>query len=387
MLRPAGITFKGYADWVGMFPEETPRAFVEWLREQISCELPLDRLDAWPARFATLEALLVSLERTYQDLGLEIVTSSGTSGRMSFVPRDREGLELAMRAFFTAIQATWGVQRGTGMLFMMPAETRVAMARVARMGTRVLGWDQDGPVHFAIPFPATPDRIRIRSGRSFKGSLTGWSERHIQNPFMAWADDHLAVPRILANTRAALQSMQSSNRPIFLLGSLSHLHQFALQANHGEAVALPPGSRVASGGGMKVGYDKTQAEIREDLKTLFAGTAVSDVYGMAEANWAAFECPYGNYHIPPWVYAVVTDSSDRILRASQAEGLLAFFDPLGGGGLYPPFFQTSDWVQLCGSPVFDPALACPCGEQTAYIHGAIQRVDLVEEAGCAGVLA
>ena len=129
---------------------------------------------------------------------------------------------------------------------------------------------------------------------------------------------------------------------------------------------------------------------------------------MAEANWAAFECPQGNYHIPPWVYVVVTDDDDRIVPGPDATGLLAFFDPVGGGELIPPFFQTTDHVRLVnggsqhdpayvgrGDPAYvgrgdpacvgrgDPALACPCGYDSAYIVGGIQRVDLVEEAGCA----
>jgi hypothetical protein len=109
---------------------------------------------------------------------------------------------------------------------------------------------------------------------------------------------------------------------------------------------------------------------------------VSDVYGMAEANWAAFECNCGNYHIPPWVYAVVTDDDDRIVEGEEATGLLAFFDPVAGGDLIPPFFQTADRVRLV-TPGPDRMLACPCGYNSPYIGGAIQRVDLVEEAGCA----
>jgi len=112
---------------------------------------------------------------------------------------------------------------------------------------------------------------------------------------------------------------------------------------------------------------------------------VKDVYGMAEANWAAFECPAGNYHLPPWLYAVVTDDNDRIVSGPDTTGTLAFYDPIGGGCLVPPFFQTADQVRLVnGSTAYDPNLACPCGEQLPYITGRIQRIDLVEEAGCAG---
>ena len=40
-------------------------------------------------------------------------------------------------------------------------DTRVAMARSARFGTRELDWVSDSPVYYTMPFSATPDRIRI----------------------------------------------------------------------------------------------------------------------------------------------------------------------------------------------------------------------------------
>jgi hypothetical protein len=171
------------------------------------------------------------------------------------------------------------------------------------------------------------------------------------------------------------------NRPLMLLGGLVQLHSLARHLQ----MKFPPGSRVATGGGVKETYPFTPEQIRADLQAAFPGTPLSDVYGMAEANWAAFECPAGNYHIPPWVYAVVTDDDDRILHGPDVSGLLAFFDPVGGGDLIPPFFQTADHVRLInGGNAHDPQLGCPCGEESTYIRGRIHRVDLLEEAGCAG---
>jgi hypothetical protein len=113
---------------------------------------------------------------------------------------------------------------------------------------------------------------------------------------------------------------------------------------------------------------------------------VRDVYGMAEANWAAFECEYGNYHLPPWAYFAALGEDDAIIASPRADGMLAFLDPLGSGGLFPSFFRTADRVRLVnGGSCYDPNLVCRCGYDTTYIEGAsIQRVDLVDEAGCAG---
>lgn len=381
LLRPAALTFKGYVETLGPFPQDNPSGFLAWLSEQLSIPLPKDRWARFRRRYFDLEGLLSAIERIYADLGLEIVTSSGTSGRASMVVRNATTIELAVDAFFTAIRRSWGIQRGTALVFVMPANTRVAMARTARFGTRTLDWTSDSAVYYTMPFSATPDQIRIRAGRTIRPGLRGQIERRILCPFMTWANAHLATPRYMRATRATLEECRRAGRPLMLLGGWIQLHAFT----RGEPIPLPAGSRVAAGGGMKETYPFTPAQIRADLRATFGGVPVSDVYGMAEANWAAFECEHGNYHIPPWVYAVATDEDDRIVRGPEVTGLLAFFDPIGGGALIPPFFQTADRVRLVnGGSDYDPALACPCGYDTSYIRGEIRRVDLMEEAGCAG---
>jgi hypothetical protein len=380
ILRPAALTFKSYSDLIGPFPQDDPLAFLAWLQDQISLPLPEGRQPAFRHRYGSLEALLCDIERVYSDLGLEIVTSSGTSGRASIVPRSGATVEVAVQAFFTGIRELWGVGRGTALIFMMPADTRVAMARSARFGTRTLDWTADSPVYYTMPFSATPDQIRVRAGHTFRSGLQGLVERRVLHPFMVWANGRLAEPRYLAATQGRLHECVAAGLPVMLMGGLTQLHSLA-GAWTGTGAAWPPGSRVATGGGMKEDYPSTPAQIRADLRRAFGDVPVSDVYGMAEANWAAFECANGNYHIPPWVHAVVTDDDDRILEGPEATGLLAFFDPVAGGDLIPPFFQTADRVHLI-VPGPDSSLACPCGYKGSYIKGVIQRVDLMEEAGC-----
>jgi hypothetical protein len=381
ILRPAALTFKSYGDLIGPFPQDYPAGFLAWLQDQISLPLPEGRRAAFRRRYGSLEALLCDIERVYADLGLEIVTSSGTSGRASIVPRSGATVEVAVQAFYTGIRELWGVGRGTALVFMMPENTRVAMARSARFGTRTLDWAADSPVYYTMPFSATPDQMRVRAGRTFRSGIRGLFERHILHPFMVWANGRLAEPRYMAATLARLRECVATGRPVMLMGGLAQLHPLA-DAWTSSGAPLPPGSRVATGGGMKGDYPFTADEIRAVLRRAFEGAPVSDVYGMAEANWAAFECAHGNYHIPPWVHVVVTDDDDRILEGPKATGLLAFFDPVAGGDLIPPFFQTADRVTLV-VPGPDPDLNCLCGYKGHYIQGAIQRVDLVEEAGCA----
>ena len=391
LLRVSAITFKGYIEQLGTsFPQNQPRRFLEWLAGQLSLALPLDRADVLRPRYATLEGLLSAIEALYADRGLEVVTSSGTSGRFTILVRDAVAVRTATEAYFTAIRHAWGITREHALVFAVPEQTRVAMAHIAHLGTRVLEWDT---VIYTMPFDADPDKIRVRTGRTFRPGLWGLWEQHVLHPFMEWADEALAERRFVDLTTQALERCAADGRPVMLLGGLVQLDALAEHPLAHDGLDLPAGSRIATGGGLKQTYPRSAAEIRARLRRTLRGPGgsllpVADVYGMAEAHWAAFQCSEGNYHMPPWVYMAAMDDDDSRLEGSDVTGLLAFWDPLGGGNVYPPFFQTADRVRLVnGNGYFDPLLVCPCGEATPYfVRDTIQRVDLIEEAGCGATL-
>ena len=186
---------------------------------------------------------------------------------------------------------------------------------------------------------------------------------------------------------------------VLLFGSLTQLHAIAsFLLDGGRTITLAPGSllgtsgirgRAASGTGglrgrrgVRKGPGKAPAEMREDLRQAFRLTSgepapIRDVYSVAEANWAAMQCSHGNYHIPPWVHAVTLDDEEKLSEWGPLHGLLAFFDPHGGGELFPAFFRTADRVTLVR------AGACPCGEPGSYLEeDSIRPVDQIGDPGC-----
>jgi hypothetical protein len=386
LLRPTAQTFKSYIDVLGTpFPQERPQAFLEWLAYHISVHLPPDRLARFRPRYPSLEALLRDVEAIYDELGLEISTSSGTSGRATILVRDRESVESTVESFYLSFQRYLGIDAVQRAVFIMPRETRIAMARMAAFSVKRLGLPADR-IHFAIPFPAEPDRVRIRSGRIFRPGWPGKVERHFWHPFMGWMQDHYVTPRAVKTTIQLLDRAESSGEHLLLFGGWVQLHAVSrrLQAE-GRTIRLAPGSLLGSGGGLKELYPFGTAEIREELATTIRladdrPAPIRDVYGMAEGNWAAMQCAAGHYHVPPWVLARTLDDDDHLQDQDDSTGLLAFYDPLAGGRLFPAFFKTADRVRL----LLGREWCCPCGEPGAAIaNGSIQRVDLLDEAGCA----
>jgi len=398
LLRPTAQTFKSYIDLLGTpFPQDQPQAFVRWLADQLSVDLPRERSARLRQRYRSLEMLLRDVERLFADFGLEVSTSSGTSGRSSIVVRDQEGIDRTVESFYLAFQRQMGMQADHRAIFIMPRHTRIAMARMAHFSVKRVGLPDDR-VHFAIPFPAYPDQVRIRAGRTFRPGWHGAVERRLWHPAMNWINDRLVTSQAVRRAINWLRQAEIAGEKVLLFGGLVQLHAVARElASKGQTLRLAPGSLLGTGGGLKELYPFGPAQIRHDTAQVIGLTngepiPIRDVYGMAEANWAAMQCQHGNYHVPPWVYAVTLDDDGLFQEGVDTTGLLAFFDPFGGATLFPAFFKTADRVRL-----IDPARAltrdqphlpgdhtCPCGEVGAYlVRDSIQRVDLLDEAGCA----
>lgn len=390
-LRPTAQTFKSYIDLLSTpFPQDSPGSFLAWLSEQLSIKLPRARFNKFRKRYRSLEALLSDFEVTFSDYGLEVITSSGTSGRATIMVRDKDATERTVESFYLSFQRYMEMQNYQRAIFIMPQTTRIAMARMAAFSVRRLGLDERC-IHYTIPYAVQPDQVRIRTGRTYRNGLNGFVERKILNPFMNWAYKVRVEPKTTQTTIALLGDAESAGEKVLLFGGWLQLHAIALALlEQDRRIRLARGSLIGTGGGMKELYPYTPAQIRCDLADTFINpdgvpVPVRDVYGMAEANWAAMQCRAGNYHIPPWVHAVVLDDDGNIKNVVDGEGLLAFFDPFSGGQLFPAFFKTADRVRLVnGGRANIDSKTCACGEQGAYIlHASIQRVDLLDEAGCA----
>lgn len=401
LLRPAAATFKSYIDVLGTpFPNDVPRAFLEWLADQLSIALPVERARPLRSTYGSLEALLRVIEKRYRDLGLEVLTSSGTSGRASIIVRDASSTDLNVESFYLCFQRYFGMTADHRAIFLMPRSTRIAMARMARFSVSRVGLSDDR-VHFAIPFPAQPDQVRIRAGRTYRFDRRGVLERRLWHPAMARLQEHYVDPRATRRALALLDEACRRREKVLLFGSLIQVHRVAqaLRAA-GRSLQLEPGSLLGTGGGIKELYPHTADQIRADVASVVRSRGgdpvpIRDVYGMAEANWAAMQCAAGNYHVPPWVLVGTLDDDDAPQRSAESTGMLAFWDPFGGGGLYPAFFRSADRVTLVRPDLRRPApgreagpaepdVACPCGDGGAYIRReSIRRVDRLEEAGCA----
>jgi hypothetical protein len=327
-----------------------------------------DSIDTW---FEALEA------RT----PLRPSHSTGTSGKLSVIPRDSEDLgrfeQYRVRALGEAFgdepnrlaalrdgnkpipivypSYRHGRQGAQRMLdgyvrHLGSEETTYALyndfmsADVASLAGRVRGASQKGAL----------DDMRIAPEllRRFKTSL----ERQANQA----RDQEAFFERILSDLRG---------EKVLALGTAPFLYGWtAMGEARGIEGLLAPESIVTSGGGLKGA--KVPGDWQERVER-FLGVKLRVGYGMTELNAGAGMCPHGHYHVSPYTVPFVLDAETGVPLPRQGvqTGRYAFFDLLAGS--YWGGFVTGDKVTVTWD-------GCACGRKGPYVHPSIDRFSELE---------
>lgn len=286
--------------------------------------------------------------------GIYLSFSSGTSGRLSFVPRDRD---------------TFRALAGNSASYADPS------LPLEGFDCLVLGPRGDGVG--LLDAGNGLARVSVRSHFLFDRALTADAVRG-GVPWVAFTDRETADADAIAFVRQAI----ADAHPLLLFGAPFQVRSFAerVLARAG-GLRVPEGSVVVTGGGWKsFGGEKLA---RSDLLALVhealaipAGRCI-DSYSTAEINCALATCREGRYHVPPLLEAVVFDEALQGVPGRPGEGLLGFLDPFALS--YPGFVITGDRAVLADG-------SCGCGRSGLFIDGEIERAPGAEIRGCGGLL-
>jgi Acyl-protein synthetase, LuxE len=309
-------------------------------------------------------------QRLRQD-GVYLTHSGGTSGRLSFVPRDDftlSALRGNSRFYSRSIAPLAEVQergfdclvlgpRGTGMGIQAAA---TGLARAARRSHFVFDYELDPDmVRSALP-RSGPDRWpapKIASRAPLRDEAYGESMRFLQQPVAA-------------------------TRPVVVFGTPAEVLEICSWIEHENvALTLPQGSAVISGGGWKddVPGRISHDELAERIQRSFGVPAdhVVDTYSTSECNFYCMRCWAGRYHVPPLVEVVILDDALMPVRGEDVYGLIGFLDPFAT--CYPGYLITGDEGHAVSAD-------CPCGLSGWSFVGDITRASSFESKGCGGVM-
>ena len=321
---------------------------------------------------ATLDDWIARLEA----FGMIIATSSGTTGKLSFVARSKEdisGWRNAMR--LTSLAATGVDSRKVKLPVFSPGYRSGNQMSVKKSSlfayethggpeNRFTLYDQ----HMSTDLLALAGKLRGAEERGdveqlgLDPALVEQRRKMIEAGRRRDADVQVFFERLIDQFRG---------KQVSIAGLFADLYRVAQAGmDKGLKCDFAPGSVISCGGGMK-GYKGAPDNWQEIIKEFFGVERLSTYYGFSEMIGAMPMCSHGYYHVFPYTVPMLLGSDGQPLPREGAQtGRMAVFDLLAQscwGG-----FVTGDEVTVH----FDDD--CECGWRTPRLGQSIRRYSEME---------
>jgi len=315
------------------------------------------------------------LVRLREETPLDVATSSGTSGTMSFFPKSRKDYLSSVTLLRLQLTQAFG-EEADPTAFAEPYHVLTPFYRdghstVSRLPNYFLEVFCKGDaalLHTALPYKASADlmwlaaRLRAAQAKGDAGKVD------VPESLLARRAEWEAMQAEMPGLQSAfIQQMipQLAGKRVLALGITGMFYEIARNGLEAGAHAqFAPGSVVTGGGGGKgvVLPDDAEATICR----FFGVERLRDSYGMTEQNFYLNSCEHDRFHLPPWVALLLLDpdTGQPLPRQGEQTGRAAFFDLTqdgAWGGIVSGDRITVD---------FDP---CPCGRTTLHLARKIQR--------------
>ena len=352
--------FKSYdAAWVGA---RDFAALSEWLRDVCAEPVPVAASAAHD-----VDDWLERLERG----GLHVLYSSGTSGKLSFVPRG---------------EASWNAYRANGPSYLMHQVQRLGVD-LSSMDGAVLGFrgGRMGIQRAGAELSRYIADVHYLHDRELRAEML----RALLTARSAAAADAARAALVAAQDETylgfvgALRRATERGRALWLFGAPYQVQQLCALMQAAGAPMLRPGSVVTLGGGWK-SFEGRRVD-RPALCALIQAALgvpaarVLEAYAMVELNTPLMRCGEGRYHVPPILEPWLFDEALLPLPPGlDVRGTFGFMDPTATS--YPSFLVTGDEVRLVRE-------RCPCGLVGPALLGEVRRAPGHEVRGCGGILA
>ena len=340
------------------------------------------KLTAWLDKLTMHDLKKVSLAglRTIDDwldrldaFGMLVSYSSGTTGKLSFVPRSRDEFGAWRANYYQVNRAACGVDAYTTKLETFMPNYRTGHQTVMKIMSlfnveAAGGWD-----HYHT----------LYSGR-ISADLMALAGR-LQSPEEKGEIDRLGLdPALLEQRREMLaqgrrkdQDMEAwfgaiikdfKGQRVRIGGLFSDLYRVARAGlDKGRKCEFAPGSVMVGGGGLK-GYKNAPADWEDQVKEFFGIQKVGNLYGFSECIGNAPMCDAGYFHFMPYVIPLVVDSEMRQLpREGVQTGRMILIDLLAES--YWGGFASGDEVTIHWDE------DCPCGWKGARVDKTIRRLN------------
>jgi hypothetical protein len=306
---------------------------------------------------------------------LEVITSSGTTGTLSIIPKDKAGAEINMRSWQVMYFQKFGVEPrpedlepAVDIIWPNFSSGKLGHLRMADMFRKWFTGGDPSRFHALYRGAVSTDLMFLASQLRAAAARGTLDRLHVDPDLLARKADFERLQASMPDDMARFlqdKVQELAGRRVFVMGSYNLLHELATEGiGQGVRNVFASDSVVASGGGAKglVVPDNWQ----EPVKEFFGVDRIQMGYGMSEVSAMHTMCEDGRYHVQPWIIPFVLDpeTNEPSPREGTHVGRASFYDPAidaHWGGV-----MSGDEIELS----FDP---CTCGRTTTHIAPTIER--------------
>ena len=307
---------------------------------------------------------------------VEVITSSGTTGTISLIPKSRQQSHYSMRIWRCFLFQTFGrepteaeMHPEVDVIWPNYSKGKLGHLRMANLlRTEFTGGDESR-FHALYDEAIDSDLMFLASKMRAAASKGELDRLEIDPALLARKDEFVAMqarrPQEMATFFKECTEKLRGKR-IFTTAAYPILYEVAKSGlDQGVKGVFAPDSAVLTGGGSK-GFDLPDNFL--DVIREFTGVDnIQEGYGMSEISAFHWACEHGHYHISPWTIPFVLDpdTAKPLPRKGTVTGRAAFYDFLNDshwGGIISGDEVTIHW----DTP-------CPCGRKSVYLSHDIMR--------------
>jgi hypothetical protein len=354
-----------------------------------------DRLTSWLSRLTIHDLAAIPLDgvtsvdgwlRRLDEHGMIMLHSTGTTGKLSFLPRSRAEWRGWEPAFFESVKAASGVDfRTDPMQTFYPGYRfgHTTGTKMQRIFGEVTAAGEQGR-HVLYDYPISSDllslaaRLRTAEERGEVDTLDLDPELLRERAKLIEAGRHRDQDLERWFTKLA---DEFRGQRVRIDGVTADLIRLALKGREqGISCEFAPGSVLFTSGGLK-GLKDPPADWPRLLQEFFGIDRLSSIYGMTECMGTAPLCSAGCYHFFPYTIPLLLDPDGNVLpRQGVQTGRFAFFDLLAMS--YWGGFITGDRITVHWDD------DCECGWRGPRLQRDIARFSELEggdeKISCAG---
>jgi hypothetical protein len=316
------------------------------------------------------------IDRLDEQTPLEVITSSGTTGTLSIIPKDKRGTEEGMQIWKICLFQSFGSepteqQLAPSVEVIWPnfASGKLGHLRIADMIKRGFTGGDVTKFHPLYTASVDTDLMFLASKMRAAASRGELDRLEIDPALAARKDEFIAMqarqPQELDAFFTRITDELRGKR-VFMTSTYSLMYDIAKAGlERGIKEVFAKDSAILTGGGMKGVV--LPADFMDVITEFLGVDRIQVGYGFSEASTFHWACDEGRYHVMPWVIPFVLDpdTSEPLPRTGRQTGRAAVYDILlraHWGGVISGDEVTIDWD-----------LVCPCGRTSVAFEKDIMR--------------